>query len=369
MKRQSTDAVALADRLKSFMLEAGWVQTRQARGLIFYSPPESLGIKGKYTIALPEDAGRQSVSGLIHDAADSLVQLYGYGQIGDLLNRAASLSDMDRSTRIISRFLDDSTKSGAIPLTSLAAYANSMEHTLYRGAKYKLGGESVASEMAARQFAKDCLFLQTSVGSFIAKVEIPPTVLRQADLFGEPGIDSTEVSSSLFSALQFINETILGTDIPFDDEATLSNAISLFDVELLSAMSDVILAPELNLIEFTFELGNRVRMTSTGWISTEKKNRLKSFVAFIKEQLRGEDNIDISGSIIELRSRDPDGDRNHIKVAADFYGDKTFFTATLNNAQYQIAVDAHKNKRTVRISGRGTRLRTQVRITNVDLFE
>ncbi|WP_156516947.1 hypothetical protein [Delftia sp. GW456-R20] len=369
MKRQSTDSVELADRIKSFMLEAGWTQTRQARGLNFFSPPESLGIKGKYTIALPEDAERQSVSSLIHDAADSLVQIYGYGKIGDLLNRAASLSDMDRSTRIISRFLDDSTKSGAIPLASLAAYANSMEHTLYRGAMYKLGDDSVANEMAARQFAKDCLFLQTSVGSFIAKVEIPPTVLRQADLFGEPSLDSTEVSSSLFSALQFINETILGTDIPFDDETTLSNAISLFDVELLSAVSDVIVAPELNSIEFTFELGNRVRMTSTGWLSAEKKNRLKSFVTFIKEKLRGENNIDISGSIIELRSRDPEGDRNHIKIAADFYGDRTFFTATLNNAQYKIAVDAHKNKRTVRMAGRGTRLRTQVRIINVDFFE
>lgn len=368
MKRQTSDSIALAERLRTFMLDAGWTQIRQARGLIFYSPPESLGIKGKYTIAIPEDAERQSVSSLIHDAADSLVQIYGYGQIGDLLNRAASLSDLDRSTRIVSRFFDDSTRSGAIPLTSLAAYASGMEHTLYRSAKYRLGAESGAADLAARQFAKDCLFLQTSVGSFIAKVEIPPTVLRQPDLFGAPSLDSTEVTSSLFSAIQFINEVILGSEAAFDDDDTLYNAIALFDVELLSAIADVIVSPEMSVIEFTFELGNRVRMTSTGWLSTEKRNRLKAFVAFITEQLRGEDKIDISGTIIELRSRDPDGDRNHIRVAADFYGDRTFFTATLTNAQYQIAVDAHRNKRSVRITGRGTRLRTQVRITEIKSF-
>jgi hypothetical protein len=348
------------------MLEAGWIQTRQARGLVFFSPPDTLGFEGKYTIALPEDAGRQSVSSLIYDAADSLVQIYGHSRIGDLLNRAASLSDLGRPTRIISRFLDDSTQNGAIPLTSLVAYANSMVSTLYRGAKYKLGAESAASEITARQFAKDCLFLQTSVGSFIAKVEIPQTVLRQPDLFGGEILDSTEVSSSLFSAIQFINDEILGSDLPFDDEATLSNAVSLFDVDLLSSISEAIITPELSAIEFTFEVGNRVHMTSTGWLSTERKNRLKSFVAFVKEQLRGEDNIDISGTIIELRSRDPDGDKNHIKVAADFYGDRTFFTAKLTNAQYQIAVDAHKNKNTIRISGRGTRLRTQVRIIEIN---
>jgi hypothetical protein len=368
MKQHSVDSIALAERLSSFMLEAGWTQNRKAKGLIFFSPPDTLGIKGKYSIALPENAGLQSVSSLIHDAADSLVQIYGYGQIGDLLNRAASVSDLDRSTKIISRFIDVSTKNGAIPLSSLVAYATSLEHTLYQGAKYKLGIESPGSELAARRFAKDCRFLQTSVGSFVAKVEIPPSVLRQPDLFGIPYLDSSEVSSSLFSALKFINETILGSDIPFDDELGLSNAISLFDFELLSAISDVIIAPELDAIEFTFELGNRIRMTSTGWLTQEKRNRLKSFVVFVKEQLRREDNIDISGTIIELRSRDPDGDRNHIRVAADFYGDRIFFTATLTNAQYQIAMDAHKNKRTIRITGRGTRLRTQVRITEISFF-
>lgn len=369
MKRQATDSVALANRLREFMLEAGWLQTRQARGLTFFSPPQLLGIRGKYTIALPDDASRSSVSSLIHDAADSLVQIYGYGQIGDLLSRAASLSDLERPTRIISRFLDDSTRGGAIPLAALASYASSMESTLYRSAKYRLGSDARSADLAAKQFAKDCLFLQTSVGSFIAKVEIPPTVLRQPSLFNEPALDSTEVTSSLFSAIEFINERILGSTVPFDDEDTLSNAISLFDVELLTAIADMLLGSEMQSIDFSFELGNRVRMTSTGWMSVDKRDRLRSFVAFISKQLRGEDNIDVTGTIVELRSRDPDGDRNHIRVAADFYGDRTIFTATLTNQQYQRAVDAHRNKRSVRLVGRGTRLETQVRIAELLAFE
>ena len=369
MKRQATDSVALEERLRSFMLDAGWIQTRSNRGLSFFSPPESLGIRGKYTIALPDDPAKSSVSGLIHDAADALVQVYGYGQLGDLLNRAASLSDLDQSTRIISRFLDDSTKAGAIPLTAISAYISGMETTLYRSAKFRLGAESKAVDLTARQFAKDCLFLQTSVGSFIAKIEIPATVLRQPDLLGTLSLDSTEVTSSLFSAISFLNDQILGTDIAFDDPDTLSNAITLFDVELLTAIAGVLLEPDLDSIDFSFEFGNRVRTTSTGWLSTGKRDRLKDFVVFVTDQLRGEDNIDIVGTIVELRSRDPAGDRNHIRVVANFHGDRTFLTATLTNVQYQVAVDAHRNKRDVRLVGKGIRLKTQVRIEELQSFE
>lgn len=365
MKRQATDAVALEKRLRSFMVDAGWTQTRISRGLSFFSPPVSLGIRGNYTIALPDDPAQSSVSGLIHDAADALVQVYGYGQLGDLLNRAASLSDLDQSSLIISRFRDDSTKGGTMPLTAISAYLNSMETTLYRSAKFHLGVDTRAIELAARQFVKDSFFLQTAVGSFVAKIEIPATVLRQADLFGTPALDSTEVTSALFAAFNFLNDQILSTDVNFDDTETLANAITLFDVELLTAITEVLLKPAVDSIDFSFEFGNRVRTTSTGWLSEGKRTRLKNFVVFVTEQLRSEDSIDIVGSIVELRSRDPAGDHNHIRVVANFHHDRTFITATLSNVQYQLAVDAHRNKRDVRLVGKGMRLKTQVRITEL----
>lgn len=369
MKKQPTDFVELAERLRAFILAAGWVQTRSARGLQFFSPPQALGIRGKYTIALPEDAAKPSVSGLIHDAANSLTQIYGYSQIGDLLDSAASLNDLDRPARIISRFLDETTRGGAIPLSALAAYATKMEETLYRTAKFKLDSDSKSADAAARRFAKECMFLQTAIGSFVAKLEVPSTVLRQQDLFGEPQVDSASVVSSLFSAVSFINEHILGSDRPFEEDETLANVIALFDVELLAAVADVLLSPSMQSIELSFEVGTRIRVTSTGWMSLEKRIRLKEFVAFVKDRLRGENEIDVVGTIVELRSRDPSGNKNHIKVSADFHGDRTFITATLTNIQYQAALDAHRSKRTVRLLGDGVRLATQIRISRLDLFE
>jgi hypothetical protein len=369
MKHLAEDSIALAARLREFMLGAGWEHIRSARGLSFFSPPESLGIRGKYTIALPDNPALASVSSLIYGAADALVQIYGYSQVGDLLNLATSLSDQDRSTRIISRFHDETTKGGAIPLAAIAAYVTNMEATLYHSAKFQLGDETAEADLTAKQFANDCLFLQTAVGSFVAKVEVPQSILRQPDLFGNPALGSTDIASSLFAAIHFLNDQILRGESAFDDSDTLSNAVSLFDVELLTAIADVILEPDLSSIDFSFEFGNKVRTTSTGWMSAEKRNRLRDFVAFIKEQLRAEDNISVVGTIVELRSRDPAGDRNRIRVVADFYGDRTFITATLTNSQYQRALEAHQKKRSVRVTGRGLRLKTQIRILELKTFD
>lgn len=210
--------------------------------------------------------------------------------------------------------------------------------------------------------------MQTEVGSFVAKVEIPHTVLRQGDLFGGQPLVSTEICSALFSAIQFLNENILGDDGSFESPDTLENVIALFDVELLESLTKVMVGPEMESIDFSLEIGAQVRTSSTGWLSDERKTRLKDFLNFVREQLRGEDDIDVSGSIVELRSRDPEGNRNYIRVVSMFHGDRTFISAALSNEQYQRALDAHRNKRQVRIKGNGTRLKTQIRMTEVTDF-
>jgi hypothetical protein len=368
MKPAPEDLSQLANRLREFLNESGWRQGRQARGMTFFYPPESLGIEGKYSVALPDSTAKASVGSLLHGAASSLVEIYGYGSIGDLLNRAASFSDLSQPTRLVTRFIDDATRRGVMPLASLASYASSIEAGLYRSAKFKLGTETNETRLIAQRFAKDCLFMQTEQGSFIAKVEVPHTVLKQGDLFGGEPLFSTEVCSSLFSAIQFLNERILGDDGSFETPEVLRNAIALFDVEMLESLTKVVISPEMETIEFSLELGTQVRASSTGWLSDDRKSRLKEFLDFIRDQLQGEDDLDVSGSIVELRSRDPDGNKNHITVVSMFHGDRTFVSATLSNEQYQRALDAHRNKRRVRLKGNGTRLKTQIRMTELTDF-
>lgn len=255
-----------------------------------------------------------------------------------------------------------------MPLYALGEFLSQMEKGLYSSAKFKLGGDDSAIRAIASRFAKECLFLQTSVGSFVASVEIPKTTLRQADLFGNSMIDSTHVCSSLFSAIDFINARVINDTQPFDAEDSLVDAIALFDVELLDALSKMIVSPGMESIDFSLEVGNSFRTSTTGWITEAKADRLKEYVAFIKNHFRGVDDIEVTGAIVELRSRDPESNKNYIRVVVQSHGDRTFVSATLNNEQYQRAVEAHRTKRPVTISGNGARLRTQIRITEVTGF-
>lgn len=369
MTPTSDDLARLSQQLREFLIEREWRQARQSKGLTFFYPPESLGIQGKFSIALPDIVDKPGMGALLHGAANSLAEIYGFGSVGDLLNKAASFSDLSRPTRFVARFVDNATtRRGVMPLVALASYASNLQQGLYRSAKFKLGVESNETKLIAQRFVQDCLFLQTELGSFIAKVEVPHTLLRQGDLFGGEPLASTEVCSSLFSAIQFLNERILGDDEAFDSPGLLGDAITLFDVEMLESLTKVVVDPEMETIDFSLEVGSQMRTSSTGWISPEKKQRLREFLEFVREQLRGEDDLDVSGSIVELRSRDPEGSRNYIRVVSMFHGDRTFVSAVLSNEQYQQALDAHRNKRSVRLKGNGMRLKTQIRLGEVTEF-
>ena len=84
---------------------------------------------------------------------------------------------------------------------------------------------------------------------------------------------STEVCSSLFSAIQFLNERILGDDGSFETPETLGSAISLFDVEMLESLTRVLVGPEMETIEFSLEVGTQVRTSSTGLLSDETEEQ------------------------------------------------------------------------------------------------
>ena len=117
MSRAPEDFEKLAEQLRTFLTQSGWSPRREAKGLTFYYPPDALGIRGKYSIALPVDARRHGVGSLLHGAAAALQDIYGVGDVGSLVNRAAAIGDMGGPARIVSRFIDGKTEGGSIPLT------------------------------------------------------------------------------------------------------------------------------------------------------------------------------------------------------------------------------------------------------------
>lgn len=369
MKRSQRDFTSLIDNLSRFLTVRGWSVQREKAGLRYYAPPPDLRLSN-FSIALPLDATRPGIDTFVLAAVDAVSELY-QSKLSGFYDELAANSELGESSTISVRFIDDATRRGTIPLPAMASFLESMEGSLFEAAKFKLGDSGPASLVAAERLTRETIFLQTEKGSFVARVEVPALVLRQAQLLPDapPPLIAAEVCSSLFSAIDFLNVRILRSTEDYESEEAIAAALDLFDATLLEYLSKLLLSPDVTETEFGMIVGAQLRMTTTGPMLPEKTARLKDYVKFIRDHLHGDDGIDAQGAIVELRSRDPYGNRNHILILASYHGENTYLSATLNNDQYQLAVDAHRHKRAVRVQGRGLRLKTQVRITEIEIFE
>lgn len=370
MRRQAKDFTSVVRNLAEFLIAQGWTLGREKAGLRYYEAPQSVGVTGGFSIALPTDPRRPGIDNLIISALDTLGEIYDRNLSG-LYEEAAATNDLASPTTLSVRFVDEKTTAGGMPLPSMAAFVQGIEKTLYEAVKFKIGDASKSTVEKAQRFIKDCAFLQTARGSFVARIEVPAVMLRQPQLLPDapPALASSQLCASLFSAIDFLNKRILQSTVDYETDDLVAHALELFNPELLDALSKVLIGPEVAEAEFAMQTGDQRRATSTGQISSENTSRLREYVKFIREHLHGIDLIDVQGPIVELRSRDPHGNRNHIGIATTFHGDRTFVTATLNNEQYDIAVVAHRAKGAVRLRGRGMQLKTQLRVTEIEAFE
>jgi hypothetical protein len=373
--KSAQDLLALSSQLAQFLSDAGWRRAAGKRGLSFYFPPAALGMQGgsssEYSIALPDESLRPGAERIVHDAAEAVRRLYGGHSLDAMLEDATALSmEAAGAATLTSRFVDKSTVSGSMPLLSIKEYLLQLERSLYHSAKFKLGGDSPLNQAAAESFAQGCRFLQTSVGSFVTQVEIPAATLRQADLLGQGEVQTAHVGAAMFSAIEFLVARVLNPETDLDDpDRDIETVMGLFSIDSVDALAKLLIGPGMERVEFAFSAGRSQRRADTGQLTVEKVERLNEFVSFIKRHLTDERDLDVMGAIIELRSRNPEGDRNYIRLVTKYQGDRTIIGATLTNDQYQLAVDAHKKSRAIRLVGNGIRMKTQIRMRKVDELE
>jgi hypothetical protein len=356
----------VTEELDALLREYGWSVEQETSALKFFAAPPDLGIHGKYTLGLPQDPARSGSDIILREAVNSLSALYG-SRINEFYNKLALTTERDGAPSILgARFVDNSTETGSIALASIAAFLKSIEKGLYYEVKFKLGaGRGLRA--TAEDFTKACRFLQTARGSFVARVEVPQQTLRE-DLFAEPVV-SAQVCTSMFSAIQFINDEILQSDAPFESESLLEQAIALFNPELLESLAALVIEPKVQSIVFSLDVAGQVRTSSTGLVTKERADRLSRYVRFIKNHSRSLRNLEVTGTIVALYSRDPQGNRSHISLQGDVAGERTLITATLTNEQYHSALEAHKNSTQVTLKGHGMRLKTHIRLDRLLQFE
>jgi hypothetical protein len=78
---------------------------------------------------------------------------------------------------------------------------------------------------------------------------------------------------------------------------------------------------------------------------------------------------EVYGKIVQLSSKDVDSDSNTIRMESQVKKVKSTITMKLSPDDYQLACDAHKNNKTIKLKAEMEKNKTQYRVTDLQEFK
>jgi hypothetical protein len=363
--RREDSHVALG-YLQRFLLARGWRRGRSGKRVDEYVPPEQLGLPSDFTIAVPQTAEPPDVPRLLSTIASTLAELYSCSveQIEPVIESANAVLTIKISS--------EATADGTMSFGGLSGMLHELRNLILNTTAFASDQEPVVDRVPNEAYAylERCRFLQTTRGSFSASVELPTDSIAglQSEL-NPDGLAGQTVIDKMTSVLAFVSDSVLpGGDELFSDQH-LRQHIEVINLRALENIRD--LCASVGTAEVVFSvIGVEVsRVVSLGTVTDDKRALLAAYVKFVRRWLTQTFPVDAFGQVVELRSRNPEGNRNYILVEVQFEQRPTFVAAIVNNETYASAVRAHRSGRRVRIVGQAKRMKTQLKMVELQSFE
>ncbi|MBK6845491.1 MAG: hypothetical protein IPG88_24885 [Gemmatimonadetes bacterium] len=103
----------------------------------------------------------------------------------------------------------------------------------------------------ALEYLSRCRFLQTAVGSYIARVQLPQGApLLEATLF-EEGISSSEVSETLVDALAFVSNRVFADDAALYTEEGFENDAEEINLDVFRDIGELLEKSRAESVNFS----------------------------------------------------------------------------------------------------------------------
>lgn len=346
----------------SFLTARGWSLIDENEKFLKYLPPSSFEFEEGYKLSIPKDSTAVDIGDYLNNISRILSELYqiNFEDIKILFS--------DNNTIFALKIEDDEIDEGKILLPKFEILIEKLKKILLDTASFVVIKRPLLEHTPeeATRYLNQCKFLQTEKGSFIAKVELPQNkVLREADLIPESEILSDEVNKKLMNVIRFVSEEVI-TESNFDTDYLIQNEDKI-NYQVLKQIQEFYLNTEIENIKYSFINNTYEESFKVVDFNSEKKDNLNNFIIAVKNKLFNEFEIDVKAVIYELKSKDPDRNNNLIKLSAIVRDVVSMISLTLDNEFYKIAVDAHKNKRYVRLRAKVKEEMTQYRV--LELFE
>ncbi len=351
-------------KIISYIQNRGWIQSRETEKFQYFRAPDSLGFEEEYELPIPSNPDSSDYTKFLKNTLFLLADIY------EISNEELEIIIEEDNTILSIRIHDNQTKDGKIGFKRFEELIDGLKDLLLDTASFVMHPDIQikSSPAEAYRYLNYCNFLQTEVGSFIAKVELPSNeVIREPQLFDEE-IRANQINAKLKSVIRYVKNSVFDSNGQFD-EIHLEENLSNINLNILKDIEKIYDKTESRNIEFYFsDIEDSIKINTEN-IYNENLIKLSNLIQSINETLNEENERTLIGRIITLKSTDPDGERNEITFASILDNMPIKVKARLNSANYQDAVNAHILKKNIQIKGILKKLKTIYRFIEIQEFD
>ena len=347
-----------------YISNRGWSFQSENIKFNYYRAPENLGFEGIYDIPVPKIETSSDYQNFLKNTLIILADIYELSV--DELEVIIAENNFVFSIRIH----DDETSQGKIGFHRFEELIDGLKDLLVDIASFVLNPKIITSSKPAEAFRylNYCKFLQTEVGSFVAKIELPSEeIIKEQEIFRNE-IRASEINSKLISVISYVKNSVFESNGHFDENHFDENQENL-NINLLKDLERIYENTKSENIQFCFSDINDTRKIDTENVYNDRLRNLSNLIKQLDETLNQENQTRLIGRIINLKSSNPEGNSNEITIGSRLDQMPVKVKAKLSSDHYQQAVDAHKDGRNIKISGILKKMKTQYKFIEVLEFE
>lgn len=355
----------VTDRIINYLKNRAWLVVREDAQFVHLSPPTEFNLPKEYNLSIPKTQDKVDFVRYYDNLLEIFSDFYNLGK-QDL---DALLKEADTILRV--KIHDEGTSEGKINFVRFEGFIERLKAIITDTASFVIDKNltSTRTPAEAQRYLNKCHFLQTEKGSYITKIQLPTKeTIKDANLF-YPAIVAEEINNKLLEVLGYVNTEIfekapvqVTDDYLMENEGVL-NVKLLRDIETLYGNSDI------KNVDFSLHSVEVTKMVVSENVTKESIHRLTQFIEDVNNRSFEEKVVTVRGKIDQLKSRDPDGGKNSITMQGMLDDTPVVATANLPSDMYKMAIDAHRIKEYVTITGMAKTTKTRIRFIGVEGFK
>jgi len=353
--------------LLNFVINRGWLLFNENEKFYFLKPPTHFEFSDDFSFQIPRISQTVDYERFLLNSIQIIADIYE-------LNDDDLVKIIEYESEILSiRIVDKDTLDGSISFSRFENLIEKIKSILLSTASFVISKDPLFTKSLneAEKYLNHCTFLQTEKGSYISKINLPTTEkLVEETLFGEQAIYAKDINLRIKHIISYLNDEIFSDKEIDVDFEYIQQRKHLINLNLLKQFEEFYTKVEIENVHFTFDGVESSKSFSVEKMDSKKLNRLEDFIKNVDEILNTQSDMTVVGKIIALRSRNPDGTTNTIRVLG-ITEDRlpVMISANLNSEDYKKAIELHKDKTQIIIKGLAKKEKTQYRFLRVDSLE